>query len=410
MIRSIKYKISNSYIYSTIIAASIFYECYIKTSEFVFRSLSIASITLFYFILILYFLERKKNIFTYQAYNKNKLLYLYVLITTILVVPELILHTSKAITLFFNPYSFLAYFIAFTAITTDNNSVQDLRKISIKINNLFIIFITIDIVIFNNSVILHDLHYFILIELVFTTRKKLTRAIYLLSLVTAVILIENYYDHRTIILRMILATSIFLPIYFFRFLENTRIKYLILIACITFFLFIVLDFSNTFNYLVSFIKTQSISTTDTRSFLYIEFFQDFKGTDWIFGKGYLGTYFSQWFFDWQGDAGDHYQRFSLEVAVLQILLKGGLVCLIPFLIILIKSLKKGFIENNISSGKFRLSILLLTEFIILGIENIPTFGTHFMLIWLIIGIITHETSNSILKYRALNKNQLSSSM
>ena len=72
----------------------------------------------------------------------------------------------------------------------------------------------------------------------------------------------------------------------------------------------------------------SFDTSDTRTFLYTELFRDLTPAELLYGRGFLGTYFSEYINELsptRDDAGDFYQRFGSEVGLLQLLLKGGLV-------------------------------------------------------------------------------------
>ncbi|MGM0408334.1 MAG: hypothetical protein ACQERU_10130, partial [Bacteroidota bacterium] len=68
---------------------------------------------------------------------------------------------------------------------------------------------------------------------------------------------------------------------------------------------------------------QTNLTVDTRTFLYTEFLTDMDKTQSLtFGKGAMGTYYSDFFYDWQGEDGDHYIRSIVEVGILQYMLRG----------------------------------------------------------------------------------------
>ncbi|GAB3041907.1 hypothetical protein GCM10027185_51840 [Spirosoma pulveris] len=141
----------------------------------------------------------------------------------------------------------------------------------------------------------------------------------------------------------------------------------------------------------------SFDRTDTRTFLFNEFFQDFKGNDWVFGRGFLGTYFSPWFYEWKGDGGDFYHRFSIEIGLLQIILKGGVLLLLPFLFIMIYALWKGFVNRSVMHLSFRFSLFLLVQIFLMGIENTPFFGVNYMVLWISVGIIFFENDTHRLK-------------
>jgi len=72
----------------------------------------------------------------------------------------------------------------------------------------------------------------------------------------------------------------------------------------------------------------SLYLKNNRGFLYEEFFDDLNRDELIFGRGPLGVYYSA-YFD-RINYGDYFNRFSLEVGVLSLLLKGGIIYLLFF--------------------------------------------------------------------------------
>jgi hypothetical protein len=130
---------------------------------------------------------------------------------------------------------------------------------------------------------------------------------------------------------------------------------------------------------------KNVNNIDSRTFLFVDFFTDFKIEDFYTGRGFLGTYFSPYFQEWQGDFGDSFNRFTIEIGFLQMLLKGGFVLVITTVVIFIRAIYLGFIRSNPGSVNFMLSVWLLIEFTMLSIENVPCFNIHFLLIWVVIG-------------------------
>lgn len=80
--------------------------------------------------------------------------------------------------------------------------------------------------------------------------------------------------------------------------------------------------------------------------------------------------------EWQGDFGDSFNRFTIEIGFLQILLKGGFVLVITTVVIFIRAIYLGFYKMNSGSINFMLSVWLLIEFTMLSIENVPVFNIH----------------------------------
>lgn len=74
-------------------------------------------------------------------------------------------------------------------------------------------------------------------------------------------------------------------------------------------------------------------TVDTRSFIFAEIILDFELSDFIFGRGALGTYFSPYFQIQQiyGNGGDDPIRKTAEVGYLFILLKSGVIGIMSYI-------------------------------------------------------------------------------
>lgn len=128
-------------------------------------------------------------------------------------------------------------------------------------------------------------------------------------------------------------------------------------------------------------KTDMI--TDTRTFLYIEVFKDLEeNKSLIFGKGSNATYFSDYF---KNNKGDSEIRLNVEVGILSLLLKGGMIAVILNLTMLFIAIYLAFFrsENLYVVG---IGFMLLIHTILLFVENIPGYTTYNFLIWFFIGV------------------------
>lgn len=192
----------------------------------------------------------------------------------------------------------------------------------------------------------------------------------------------------------VLIVSSFLIVIFFSKTYIMRrsiiIRFIILSGATIFGSYIFFNFSEVYAYLINIISKVEINKIDTRSFLFVEFFNDVKGKDLVFGKGYLGKYYSPYFKDWEGESGDHSFRFSIEVGYLQIILKGGIVLVLAFLVVVLSKAYKGFVSSNLKSWQIIASFWLLIELLMLTVENIPAFNLHFLYIWILIGILDKQ--------------------
>jgi hypothetical protein len=193
------------------------------------------------------------------------------------------------------------------------------------------------------------------------------------------------YDYRSGILIISLLFLGFLMVKLFKFVLNVVVRYLFLITSLGLIYFLFFNFTEIFEFLSSQLAIKSVNNIDSRTFLFVDFFTDFKVADFYMGRGFLGTYFSPYFQEWQGDFGDSFNRFTIEIGFLQLLLKGGFVLVISTIFIFIRAIYLGFIRSKPGSVNFTLSVWLLIEFTMLSIENVPCFNIHFLLIWVVIG-------------------------
>lgn len=117
---------------------------------------------------------------------------------------------------------------------------------------------------------------------------------------------------------------------------------------------------------------------NTRSFLLPEFFGDLlsRPLDIIFGRGAAGTYYSSYFDTWS--VADSANRFSIEIGILQLILKGGLVLAFFYILVFLRHLFK-FRDIQINKLIF-LSLYLLA----LLIGGFPKMDYGLMSVWLLV--------------------------
>jgi hypothetical protein len=157
-------------------------------------------------------------------------------------------------------------------------------------------------------------------------------------------------------------------------------------------------FDHFFN--LSIVKVKGVSQTDTRTFIYNEFFDSFKSFSSLFiGKGLLGTYYSDYFFNVAGTeyGADSYERFSVEVGIFQLILKYGL-C---FLLIVF-----GIIMTTILNYNKKITLRVTVVFILsmlMFIEFTPSFSIRYFIFWIVIGFINSEISQRTSSHSLRNK-------
>lgn len=124
---------------------------------------------------------------------------------------------------------------------------------------------------------------------------------------------------------------------------------------------------------------------DSRSDVFAYFSKDFNIRDIIIGRGIDGTYYhpiNYWNFD-NSESIEISRRSTIENGFLHIILKGGIVLLTLFLIIIIYAFYLGFFKSNNSFVK-SLSFYLVISLVEMLTYGQPTFSVKFYLLWLII--------------------------
>jgi hypothetical protein len=199
---------------------------------------------------------------------------------------------------------------------------------------------------------------------------------------------SNLSGYRIIALRILLFFSLYISMLTVK--KFGPLKFLI-IAFASFCLYhFIANLEDILYLFKSIIGVKSFDDDDTRGFLWEELFQEMNSLELIWGRGFLGTYFSEYFLmlivryhQW----GDHYDRFGSEVGFLHLLLKGGWVLYITYISPILYSSLKGIFGGQKDNLVFGFSIYLLTELMLMFIENIPYFCIQFSTIFFIAGFI-----------------------
>ena len=126
------------------------------------------------------------------------------------------------------------------------------------------------------------------------------------------------------------------------------------------------------------------SKVDTRTFLYTELYSDLVNTSTLmFGKGASGRYFSNYFDDIKGIEAP--SRLTVEVGILGILLKTGLVAAVLNLIIFTSAAFMALWRSN-NSLVLLAGVILSIHIFILFSENIYSYDLYNYLIWFFVGM------------------------
>jgi hypothetical protein len=120
---------------------------------------------------------------------------------------------------------------------------------------------------------------------------------------------------------------------------------------------------------------------DTRTDVELYFYNDMTSKDWLLGRGINGEYYCPDIY--QTQETDY--RSYIETGYLQIVLKGGIVELILFLMITVPAVILGILfSKNILSKAAGIWILILLFALYPGTIN--TFSFRFLLLWISVGI------------------------
>jgi hypothetical protein len=167
----------------------------------------------------------------------------------------------------------------------------------------------------------------------------------------------------------------------------------------------------TFGYeLVSIFIASFIDFQDSRTFLFKELMSDLNFTEKIFGRGSLGTYFSEFMEHtkryteeilkqkWWGDAS---VRITTEVGYLQMILKGGFILLSLNLFMSVYAIYLAIFKSN-NRLITRLGYYILVISVLSIVEFRPTFTPAFIIFWMAIGTVLKK------EYRQMNDSEIES--
>ncbi|MDQ3190405.1 MAG: hypothetical protein M3Q58_02315 [Bacteroidota bacterium] len=140
-------------------------------------------------------------------------------------------------------------------------------------------------------------------------------------------------------------------------------------------------------------ETQELNI-DTRTFLYKEIASDLtKTSSWIIGKGSNGTYFSDYFNN-RHEIGETDNRLTVEVGILALLLKGGLIGVFLNISFFITAIYFALFQSSNSYVK-GLGFMLIIYVIILFLENLIAFNAYNFTLWFFIGVCLNKKIRSL---------------
>lgn len=130
--------------------------------------------------------------------------------------------------------------------------------------------------------------------------------------------------------------------------------------------------------------SDNVNNVDTRTFLYLELYEDLINSNkMLLGKGGNGSYYSDYFYN--SDVNETFNRNIIEVGILGILLKGGLVAVTLNLLLLFIAIYFAFFKSN-NLYTIGIGYVLIVHTILLFLENVIIYSSYNFFIWFFIGV------------------------
>ena len=121
---------------------------------------------------------------------------------------------------------------------------------------------------------------------------------------------------------------------------------------------------------------------ESRESVFTDFFEDFtSANDWIFGRGIQGRVYRSIYAQGTLDI--------VEQGFLTVILRGGLLYLVPFVIIFLRASYLGFFKSKNDLIK-ALAILVFLHLVLMFYFNLPDFSTYYIIIWISIAACFNE--------------------
>lgn len=113
---------------------------------------------------------------------------------------------------------------------------------------------------------------------------------------------------------------------------------------------------------------------ESRESVFTDFFADFtSGKDWVFGRGIQGRVFRSIYAEGTLDI--------VEQGFLTVILRGGLLYLVPFVMIFLRASYLGFFKSKNDLLK-ALSVLIFLHLALMFYFNLPDYSTYYVFIWI----------------------------
>lgn len=136
---------------------------------------------------------------------------------------------------------------------------------------------------------------------------------------------------------------------------------------------------------------KSSMVQDSRTFLFRELNEDLTSTNsWIYGKGIFGTYYSQVMHNAQmrKDYSDNENRLGTECGHLWLLLKGGVILYIIYVLLFYIAILRGNKSDNIFL--VFLAFVMASRLLLMFVSFTPSFDISNIIIWLFLALCIQQ--------------------
>ena len=276
------------------------------------------------------------------------------------------------------------------------NELYEILKIILAISIFVSIYkiIIFDIYSFNFLLILQCISFLYL----YFPYIKNKRFLSLIIFGTVLMLILVYINgERALFLSILFSLFSFIGIKYIKskYILKTSIILIIVISCLILIYGLYYKVS-IFEVIKLYFSDDNDIAVDSRTFLYFEFSEDFfRHNSWLFGKGILGSYYSETMdiAMSNGEYSDFKNRIGIETGFLQYILKGGLLYLISYMLLLIFAIFNAFKYSKNDFLKIA-ALILAGRFFISTISEYPCFDLKNIVVWILIGLcINKKTLN-----------------
>lgn len=215
--------------------------------------------------------------------------------------------------------------------------------------------------------------------------------------------VEN--SNRSFLLEIAVLSVMWIVVWKMKDIRLIKISIFILILLPVLLLLSIVIFEDSIFSMLGLLISNEEMSGDTRTFLYLEIFQNMESwTDWFLGLGYNAKFFSDYFFNSPDPDGDFYWRSNVEVYFLQLLLKGGIILVILHYSIIIYAIIN-CLRNSTNTFCYAcamyLAVFILLSFIIDYPSRIPMAQ---IIPWLCVGICCSEKWLNMPDVSVVNEN------